>query len=221
MKIQNVLFDLDGTLTNSSPGIVNSIRFSLDKMGIQESDENKLTSYVGPSLYKTFSENYFNSEADVKQAMVFYREYFAKTGIFENSLYEGVPELLENLKSQDKKIALATAKPTYFSKIILKHFNIAHYFDVVIGSHLTGTRTEKKEIIHEVKDQLGLPLGENCVMIGDREYDIIGGKHHEMKTIGVSYGYAKSKELQLIQPDFIVHSPLEIQSVLNHSEAWM
>ncbi len=215
MKIQNVLFDLDGTLTDSSPGIVNSIQYALDKMGIQEHDTQKLTSFVGPSLYKTFSENYFPTEAEVKQAMVFYREYFAETGIFENALYTGVPELLESLKSEGKKIALATAKPTFFAKIILQHFHINSYFDVVIGSHLTGTRTEKKEIIHEVKDQLGLPLGENCVMIGDREYDIIGGKHHEMRTIGVSYGYAKSGELDLIQPDFIVHSPLEIQTLFN------
>ena len=220
MVIKHVLFDLDGTLTNSSPGIINSIKYALNKMGIDENDEKKLTAFVGPSLFKTFSENYFSNEVDVKQAMIFYREYFAHTGIFENTLYHGVPELLEQLKSADKKIALATAKPTYFAKIILDHFNISKYFNVVIGSHLTGTRTEKKEIIHEVKDQMGLPLGENCVMIGDREYDIIGGKHHEMYTIGVSYGYAKQGELDLIQPHFIVHSPLEIANIVTNNPTW-
>ena len=215
MKIQNVLFDLDGTLTDSSPGIVNSIKYALEKMSIFENDDQKLTSFVGPSLYKTFSENYFNEEQDVKQALVHYREYFAKTGIYENALYNGVMELLESIKSRDLKIALATAKPTYFSNIILKHFKINHYFDVVIGSHLTGTRTEKKEIIHEVIDQLGLPNGNHCVMIGDREYDIIGGKHHEMHTIGVNYGYAKKGELLLQNPSFIVNSPKEIQNILS------
>jgi phosphoglycolate phosphatase len=183
-------------------------------MGIQENDQKKLKSFVGPSLLSTFKDNYFQQEADQKQAIKYYREYFSTKGIYENALYEDVIELLENIKSADYKIALATAKPTFFANIILKNFKINHYFDVVIGSHLTGTRTEKKEIIHEVKDQLGLPHPETCTMIGDREYDIIGGKFHNMSTIGVSYGYAKDNELLKVGPDHIVYSPMEIGKII-------
>lgn len=221
MSIDYILFDLDGTLTDSSPGIVNSIQYALDKMGVKEHDEKKLTSFVGPALQKTFSQYYFQNEEDVKNAMKYYREYFAVHGIYENSLYDGVPELLEGLSAQNKKIALATAKPTYFANIILRHFNIDQYFSVVVGSHLTGTRTDKKEIIHEVKDQLGLPNSKKCVMVGDREYDILGGKHHEMLTLGVSYGYSQENELQICAPDAIVHDPLEIGHWLSKTESWV
>ena len=183
-------------------------------MGIEENDQKKLKAFVGPSLLSTFKDNYFPKEADQKQAIKYYREYFSTKGIYENALYEDVNELLESIKSADYKIALATAKPTFFANIILKHFKIDHYFDVVIGSHLSGTRTDKKEIIHEVKDQLGLPHPETCTMIGDREYDIIGGKHHDMSTIGVSYGYAKDNELLKVSPDHIVHSPKEIGKII-------
>jgi phosphoglycolate phosphatase len=211
---KNILFDLDGTLTDSCPGIVNSIQFALNKMGVQELDEKKLRGFVGPSLSSTFKNNYFPDEADQKQAIKYYREYFSSNGIYENSLYEGVIELLESIKIADYKIALATAKPTYFANIILKHFKIDTYFDVVVGSHLTGTRTDKKEIIHEVIDQLGLPLPSGCTMIGDREYDIIGGKYHNMNTIGVSYGYAKKNELLNANPDYTVDTPLELRNII-------
>lgn len=215
MKIKHVLFDLDGTLTDSSPGIVNSIRHALHKMGVQENDEKKLTSFVGPSLMNTFKTHYFEKEEDQKQAVVNYREYFSTKGIYENSLYKEALELLEKTSDSGSKIALATAKPTYFANIILKHFDIAKHFDVVVGSHLTGTRSDKKEIIHEVSDQLGIPDPSSCVMIGDREYDIWGGQHHNMNTIGVSYGYAKDNELQKANPTAIVHSPMEISSIIN------
>ena len=214
MIIKNVLFDLDGTLTDSSPGIVNSIRFALNKMGIEEDDEKKLISFVGPTLSATFRDNYFPIEADQIQAIKHYRAYFSTKGIFENSLYPKVIDLLDNVKMNGHKIALATAKPTYFANIILNHFNIRDYFDVVVGSHLGGTRTNKRDIIHEVNDQLGLPPASDCVMIGDREYDIQGGKHHQMNTIGVSYGYAKDKELENSAPNHIVHSPMEISKII-------
>lgn len=215
MKINHVLFDLDGTLTDSSAGIINSINFALNKMGIEESDKKKLTSFIGPSLKSTFQNNYFPEEKDYLEAIRHYRMYFASKGIFENSLYDKTKELLIKLKNENIKIALATAKPTYFANIILNHFDIAQYFDVVVGSHLSGGRTNKKEIIFEVKDQFGLPKSENCVMIGDREYDIIGGKHHEMNTIGVDYGYAKENELIKSNPDFIVSSPDQIAELLD------
>ena len=210
MKNHFVLFDLDGTITDSSEGITNSIQFALNKMGLNENNKEKLRSYVGPSLKQTFLSNYFPNGDQYKEAIKHYRTYYSKKGIYENNLYEGIVEVLEQIKKQGGKIALSTAKPTYFAKIILKHFNISPYFDVVVGSHLEGTRTDKKEIIFETLDQLGLPDSNKCFMIGDREYDIIGGKHHRLKTIGVSYGYAPKGELESANPNYIISHPSEI-----------
>lgn len=210
MKNHFVLFDLDGTITDSSEGIINSIQYALEKMGKTETNKAKLRSYVGPSLKQTFLTNYFPEGDDYKKAIHYYREYYAEKGIFENKLYPQIHEILQELKKDGVKIALATAKPTYFALIILKHFEIFNYFDVVVGSHLTGTRSDKKEIIFEVLDQLGHPSSDHTVMIGDREYDINGGQHHQLKTIGVSYGYAPDLELEKINPTVIVHSPAEV-----------
>ena len=214
MKNHFVLFDLDGTITDSSEGIINSIQYALNKMGFHENDKEKLRSYVGPSLKQTFLSNYFPNGDRYKEAIGYYREYYKEKGIYENKLYEGVIEVLEEIKNKGGKIALSTAKPTYFAKIILKNFNINNYFDVVIGSHLGGTRTCKKEIIFETLDQLGLPDSDNIYMIGDREYDIIGGKHHNLKTIGVRYGYGPKGELEAVIPDHIINHPSEIINVL-------
>lgn len=210
MKNHYILFDLDGTITNSSEGIINSIRFALNKMGLQENDKEKLRSYVGPSLKQTFLTNYFPDGDEYKQAIVYYREYYSTKGIYENKLYEGVQEVLEQTSAKGAKLALATAKPTYFAKIILKHFKIFELFETVVGSHLGGTRSTKKEIIFEVLDQFGWPKSDHIYMIGDREYDIFGGKSHLLKTIGANYGYAPDGELLKASPDFYVNNPTEL-----------
>lgn len=214
MENHYVLFDLDGTITDSSKGIINSIRYALKKMGMDELDEQRLRSYVGPSLRHTFETNYFPEADQATQAIKYYREYYAETGIFENELYDGIISVLEEIKTKGGKIGLATAKPTYFAKIILKHFEIFDYFEVIVGSHLTGSRSDKKEIIFEVLDQFGHPASEKIYMIGDREYDIQGGQHHKIKTIGVEYGYGPEGELKAVGPDFIIDKPEGILSVL-------
>lgn len=213
---KHILFDLDGTLTDSSPGIVNSIKHALDQMGIAENDEQKLRSFVGPPLKDTFGNNYFVEQDDLDKAVKHYRTYFANKGIFENALYDGIKELLQHLQDGNYTLSLATAKPTYFANIILKHFKIDHHFEVVVGSHLSGKRTNKIEIIHEVLDQLGLPSSEQCIMIGDREYDINGAKHHQLKTIGVHYGYAVEKELENAKADKYAREVAELAEIIKY-----
>ncbi len=212
MKNHFVLFDLDGTITDSSLGIINSIQYALNKMGLEENDNDRLRSYVGPSLKQTFLSNYFPEGDAYLQAIKYYREYYAEQGIFENKLYEGIEDVLETVHNAGGKIALATAKPPYFAKIILKYFGIYDVFDTVVGSHLEGTRSSKNEIIFEVLDQLGLPQSDSIFMIGDREYDIFGGQHHNLKTIGVEYGYGPKDELLNAKPDYLVNSTKEILS---------
>lgn len=214
MKNHFVLFDLDGTITDSSSGIINSIQYALGKMGKEERDQDRLRSYVGPSLKDTFKNNYFPEGEDYKKAIAFYREYYAEKGILENELYDGIGRVLDEIHKQGGKIALATAKPTYFAKIILRHFDIIDKFDTVVGSHLGGTRSSKNEIIFEVLDQLGFPKSEKIYMIGDREYDIHGGKHHGLQTIGVEYGYGPDGELAGAKPDYHIHRTLEILDCL-------
>tara|TARA_Y100000589_G_scaffold21078_1_gene17453 strand:+ start:192 stop:836 length:645 start_codon:yes stop_codon:yes gene_type:complete len=210
MKNHLVLFDLDGTITDSSKGIINSILYALDKMGEKEDDIELLRTYIGPSLKDTFQKRYFSNYKDCQQAIIFYREYYAKKGIFENTLYVGILDVLQQIKSRGGVIALATAKPSYFAKIILKHFKIIDYFDSIVGSHLRGTRTNKSDIIFEVLDQLGFPDTSDIFMVGDRKYDITGGKKHDLKTIAVEYGYGTYEELVNVKPDFIVQTPLQI-----------
>ena len=210
MKNHFVLFDLDGTLTDSSEGIINSILFALHKMGENEDDADRLRSYVGPSLMETFQKNYFSSEIDCQKAILFYREYYSAKGIYQNKLYPGILAVLSTISRNGGVMALATAKPTYFAKIILNHFGINKYFYSAVGSNLKGTRTNKNDIIFEVLDQLGFPESDFVYMIGDRKYDITGGKSNNLRTIGVEYGYGEKKELLEVNPDFIVESPSQI-----------
>lgn len=214
MKNHYILFDLDGTITDSSEGIIHSIQYALNEMGLREDDKERLRSYVGPSLKQTFLTNYFPNGDDYKQAIKHYREYYSAQGVFENRLYEGIQDVLKEITDHGGKLALATAKPTYFAKIILKHFNIYDAFDTVVGSHLGGTRSTKNEIIFEVLDQFGLPQSDEIYMIGDREYDIHGGKEHGLKTIGVEYGYGPDGELAAAQPDYHIDTTAEILQCL-------
>ncbi|MFM7024057.1 MAG: HAD hydrolase-like protein [Flavobacteriales bacterium] len=211
MKI--VLFDLDGTITDSSEGIVNSIKHALSQLGFPDEDHEKIQTFIGPPLHDTFKIIY--GIEDSHNAVALYREYYAVKGIFENRLYDGIQEVLEMLKDQNYTIALATGKPTYYSEIILKHFQIDHYFSAVVGSNMDGTRGDKKEIIAEVFQQLQYnPERDEATMIGDRHHDVRGAKHHNIPCIGVSYGYSEEDELLEAGAVKIIDHPLELLAIL-------
>lgn len=142
-----------------------------------------------------------------------YREYFKDRGIFENKLYEGIPELLEMLRNQRKTLIVATSKPTVFAQKILDYFDIACYFDYVCGSHLDGTRSDKGEIIRYVLDEKSLKKSET-VMIGDRKHDIIGAQKNGIDSIGVLYGYGGEEELMNIHPTYIIKTVEKLYEVL-------
>lgn len=146
---QYILFDLDGTLTDPKPGITACVQYALHKMGIEEPDLDKLEPFIGPPLLDSFHEFYGFNEEQGRQATVYYRERFTDTGLFENEVYPGIPQLLENLKAAGKKLAVASSKPGVFVERILEHFGLNAYFDVVVGSGLDGTRTKKEEVVGE------------------------------------------------------------------------
>ena len=209
---QYILFDLDGTLTDPKEGIINSIQFALNRFGIKK-EEHELLHFIGPPLHVSFQE-IFGTEEKAFEAVAVYREYFADKGKYENFVYSGIPELLKQLTEKRKTLFVATSKPTIFAEQILAYFNLHHYFKAVIGSNLDGTRTEKKEIIQGVIDQLPGVNPSELVMIGDRKYDIIGAKHHHIDSIAVAYGYGTLEELHHESPHRLVYTVEELSNYI-------
>lgn len=205
---QVVLFDLDGTIIDPKVGITNSFRYAFEKYGIVV-DQATLETFIGPPLVDTL-ENY---DLDASEAIDHFRTYFKKNGIKEFTVYPHVEEVLIKLKENNFKLAVATSKPTVYAVDILKEVKLDQYFDFIEGSFLDNTRTDKNEIIEAVLDQFNMPL-ETIVMIGDRKHDIIGAQKQGVSSIGVTYGYGTLKELEDIQADIIVESPLDILKVL-------
>ncbi len=196
------IFDLDGTITNSEKGIINSVRYALNYFGI-EKDFETLRKFIGPPLESSFIKFANLSKDEAIVAVGKYREYYSPKGIFENELYEGIIEFLEFLKEREKKVILATSKPWIYAEIILEHFNIKKYFDFVGGSELNGVRTNKGEVIEYVIRKCQIDV-KKAYMIGDRKHDIIGGRENKVETIGVLYGFGDKKELEEAGANHIV-----------------
>ncbi len=215
-KTDTILFDLDGTLTDPKEGIINSILYALEKLGIHENYVEELDSFIGPPLRESFAARYNLSSNLADSAVNIYREYFSTKGLFENVPYPGVANLLENLYSQHYKLFVATSKPTVFAKQILRHFKLDTYFVDIIGSNLDNTRTDKTEIISHVVTLHSLQTSK-CIMVGDRKHDMTGAKNNSMKTIGVTYGYGSLQELLDCQPDFLANDCNDIKSIFNSS----
>lgn len=217
---QYCLFDLDGTLTDPREGITKSVQYALSKKGINEPDLKKLEDFIGPPLRESFAKKYGMSEEEAKEAVAFYRERFAPIGVLENRIYEGIPELLSELSKQGVKIAIASSKPTVFVNKILEHFDIAKYFDVVVGSELDGKRDAKEAVVEEALRQLGileLPQDKKkiyCAMIGDRKFDMQGAKAHGLTGVGVRFGFAAEGELEAEGADYIAETVEELQQYL-------
>ena len=212
-----LLFDLDGTLTDPKEGICTCVQYALASFGIQEPDLDKLEPFIGPPLKESFMQFYDMNEEQAQAAVEKYRERFRDTGIFENRLYDGIPQMLRTLNSKGMFLAVASSKPTVFAERILEHFGIRSYFKAVVGSELDGTRTEKNEVVEEALRQLfgDAPVEKNKVyMIGDRRFDIEGAKAQGVDSVGVTYGYGGMEELREARADYIVRSVEELQRFL-------
>lgn len=214
MGYDYILFDLDGTLTDSAEGIINSVLYALDKYGIKEDDREKLEDFVGPPLTDSFLKYYPVSEREVTEVLIpYYREYFSTRGWQENRVYEKIPEMLGALKAAGKHLIVATSKPEVFARRIMEHFGLARYFDVIGGSTLDGSISRKGEVIDYVKRQIG-EHGENMVMVGDREHDVIGARENGLPCIGVLYGYGSREELEDAGAHAVCESVRELLQVL-------
>ena len=200
MTIKNILIDLDGTLTDPKAGIHRSIRYALEKLGHPLADGVDLDWTIGPPLKASLAKLLNTQDDDfAEQALLAYRERFSVTGLFENEVYATVVETLQQLQLQGYRLFLATAKPTVYAKRILAHFGLEQFFTEMYGSELTGERTNKVDLIAYIleKEQLD---AQQCVMVGDRQYDVIGARAHGIETIAVNYGYGTAEELAQVQP---------------------
>ena len=206
-----ILFDLDGTLTDPKEGITRSVAYALEAFGIKEEPDH-LTCFIGPPLKESFIEYYHLTESEADKAIEKYRERYSQIGLFENKVYEGIPEILRALKEQGKKLAVATSKPYIFAKQILEKYAIANYFDWIVGSELDGTRVKKAEVIEEVLKQAKIAEEERkgCLMVGDRKHDIQGAKACQMASMGVKFGYAEDGELEKAGAIYIVNNVAEL-----------
>ena len=209
-----ILFDLDGTLTDSEPGIINSIEYALKKYGIEMENKADLRKFLGPPLKESFKQFCGFSEEKAEQAVEFYREYFREKGIFENNVYQGVVELLEMLKAQNKRLVVATSKPEPFTYRILEHFDLLKYFDFVAGSNMDNSRCKKDEVIAYALNSCGITDLQSVIMIGDREHDIIGANKVGIASIGVLYGYGDLQELETAGATYIAKDTHEIYEIV-------
>ena len=204
-----VLFDLDGTLTDSKPGILRCVQYALAACGRPEPDETKLYPFIGPPLMDSFRDFCGMTDAQAAFAVKKYRERFSTTGIFENAVYPGIPTLLEKLKKAGLTLAVATSKPEVYMLKILTHFQLKSYFSVAVGSDICRDDETKADIIQKALKQLKLSEinPPKTVMVGDRKHDVLGAHACGLPCIGVHYGYAPSGELEAFGADWTTETP--------------
>lgn len=214
-KYSVILFDLDGTLTDSATGITNSVAYAIEKFGMPPKTQDELRKFIGPPLHESF-EVYCNlPKGDGIKMVKVYRERFSDIGIYENAVYDGIIEILQDLRNQGLSIAVATSKPEVYARRIIEHFNLNQYFDYVGGSNLDGTRTVKGDVIEYVLNEMNITDKSSVLMVGDREHDIHGAKANSIDSIGVLYGFSDENEIQDSKPTYIVNTTGELRDFLN------
>ena len=214
MNKQYILFDLDGTITNSAEGIINSVKYALQKSEWKEPSLKVLHRFIGPPLVDAFMDYCGMDKAEAEKAVAYYRERYKDIGLFESNVYDGIEEVFKALKSANKTIILATAKPLVFAKRIIEHFGLDKYFDDMVGAEIGGTLIHKHQIIDEVIKRFNITDRTSAIMIGDREQDISGAKMFSLDSIGVKYGFAEPNELEDAGATYIAETPQDILKIL-------
>lgn len=212
MKYKNILFDLDGTITDSSPGIINSYLHSLTKIGLAENDIEKLKSYIGSPLRAYYTERHNLSTADSDIAVKHFREHYSEIGIFENAVYPGMAELIDKLQENGFRLYIATSKPLEFAVTVLNHFKLKEYFNSIHGSDMSADNKPKDKLIADAILMNGLSKNES-IMIGDRYHDINGAKSNGIASIAVTYGFGSEAELSELKPEYMASSADEINKI--------
>lgn len=210
MRYDTVLFDLDGTLADSAPGITGTMQKTLRQFGIEE-NQTALRRYLGPPLREMFGD--YLPAKQVEEAVALYRKFYHEDGIFNAALYPGIPELLKGLKEAGDTICLATAKPKEAAVLVLGHFDIARYFDVMGGAQEERGIFNKTDVLRDLLHCTGA-APEQVVLVGDRQDDMRGAANCGIDAIGVAYGYAKPGELEAFSPVLLAKDTGELLSFL-------
>lgn len=192
-----IFFDLDGTLSDSAQGIVNSVNYAFSRLGLPQRSFHELQKFVGPPLAQSFKVHCGFSPAETEKAIGLFREYFTDKGILENTMYPGVPQMLEQLSLAGKALVIATSKPENFARSIAARYGIDHYFALIAGSEMDETRTEKHQVIEYALKTCGITdCSSRVLMVGDRMHDVVGAAKFSIDCMGVLYGYGSRSELQ-------------------------
>lgn len=212
-----VLLDLDGTLTDSGPGIMRCVMHALLRMGHEPPPYEELTACVGPPLSETFGRllppEQRDDPARIDQAIELYRERFVPVGAFENSVYPGIDEALGELRAAGHRLLLCTSKPHLQARRICDHFGLSRHLHGLYGSELDGTRGDKTSLISYVLEREQLGAG-TTVMVGDRRHDADGATANGLATLGVTWGYGSAEELTGAGCVRLVHAPSELLAAL-------
>jgi phosphoglycolate phosphatase len=213
MRYPVIFFDLDGTLTDPTEGITKSVQYALAKFGIA-AELDQLRSFIGPPLHHSFMAEYGFDEPTSRQAVEAYREYFGDQGIFQNRMFEGIPELLQGLRAAGSALCVVTSKPTVYSEQIVSHFGLDPFFDAVIGPGLDLVNAEKTVLVRQALDRAAAQPPAGFVRIGDREHDVIGAGANALDSIGVTYGAGSREELTAANATHVVDTLAELEALL-------
>ena len=213
-NFSHVIFDLDGTLTDNTTGIRNSLLFALEHMQIHGYTEKMLEQFIGPPLQWGFSQLFGLNERETKLAVEYFRDYYSENGWHENEPYPGVSQLLEDLHFAGVKMYIATSKLEKFAQRIIEYFEFDKYIIQLKGADYGGNHASKVGIIAELLNLHRIRPTGNVVVVGDTIYDIEGGKGNELSTIAVTYGFGKEDDLQNANPDFFADSVDDLYSIL-------
>lgn len=215
MAFSTILLDLDGTITDPYIGITNGVMYAYEKLGLEVPERESLRSFIGPPLMVEFTRRGFPEE-QAREAVRLYREYYGRTGLFENKLIPGTEEFLQELKRMGKRVCLATSKPEEFSVRILEKFGVLKYFDFIGAATMDGSRGSKLEVIQYVLDSTGAKPQE-CLMVGDRMHDIVGAHDAGMKCAAVLVGFGSREEFAEYRADFVCETLADVAAVIRDS----
>lgn len=211
-----IFFDLDGTITDPKEGITKAAEYALLKFGIKIADRNLLLPFIGPPLRDSFSRYYGFNHEEANEAVKYYREYYTKFGgLYDCYIYPGMVETLKKFNSRGKKLVMATAKPEDFAVLLMQHFGIDDLFYSICGASLDESRTKKDEVIKYALDRNNITDMSEVVMVGDRNYDILGAKMFSIETVGVLYGYGSLDEFKEAGADIICEKPEDLLEVIS------
>lgn len=210
---KNIMFDLDGTVTDSGRAIMTSVEYALSHFGITDQPREKLQTFIGPSLFDSFEREYKMTSEDCEKAVSLYRSVYEKERMYDVDIYEGIPELLDKLKQTEHNVFLVTSKPLKFSEKIIDRIGLADYFDHMVGPDLTDHSSDKKRLIESAMGTYGLRKSE-CIMIGDTQYDIIGAVAAGVDSIAVTYGYGNTGDMKESGATYMADSVKEVAELL-------